>query len=182
MDESGGYAVGYTNAGEWMEYSVNVMYAGNYIVRAKVASGLENSGFTLLMDGKEIIEPFVIPQGEDWNSYSTMDAKTSALDEGEHVLRLKITGGYANIDWIQFGRTEGELSSSSIVSENLMGWLQKGDYYLYSMDGILRSVISLTEKTSLATLTQELKNSNLPLGVYIIQAKGGKIRQKISIQ
>ncbi|MBR0503308.1 MAG: carbohydrate-binding protein [Paludibacteraceae bacterium] len=182
MDESGGYAVGYTNAGEWMEYSVNVMYAGNYIVRAKVASGLENSGFTLLMDGKEIIEPFVIPQGEDWNSYSTMDAKTSALDEGEHVLRLKITGGYANIDWIQFGRTEGELSSSSIVSENLMGWLQKGDYYLYSMDGILRSVISLTEKTSLATLTQELKNSNLSLGVYIIQAKGGKIRQKISIQ
>ena len=134
------------------------------------------------MDGKEIIEPFVIPQGEDWNSYTTIDAKTSILEEGEHVLRLKITGSYANIDWIQFGRTEGELSSSSLSSDNLIGWLQKGEYCLYSLDGILRCSFSLTEKTSLSALTQQFKESNLPLGVYIIQAKGGKIRQKISIQ
>ena len=105
-DESKGYAIGYTSAGEWMNYTVNIEKAGKYFIFANVASGLENSGFRLFLDDKAISDTLVIPQGTDWNTYSEIYAETTELSLGEHMLKVQITGSYANIDWIKFCSTE----------------------------------------------------------------------------
>lgn len=111
-----GFAIGYTNAGEWMEYTLNASAEGEFLFRAHVASGLEGSGFMLYIDGSAVTDTVAIPQGEDWDTYVDVDGKTAKIAKGEHILRVKITGPYANIDWIQFGLTEDELTG--IVKHN----------------------------------------------------------------
>lgn len=106
-----GYAIGYTNAGEWMEYSVNAPSTAEYLFRARVASGLEGAGFMLYIDGNAVTDTVSIPQGEDWVTYTEIDGKTSTIEKGEHVLRVKMTGAYGNLDWIKFALTEAGLST-----------------------------------------------------------------------
>jgi hypothetical protein len=103
--EEGGdnYAIGYTIADEWLEYTVEVAQEGEYLIKANVASGSETSSFQLFMDDAEITESFAVPQtGEDWKTYKVFELGKKTLTAGKHILKLAITGSYVNIDWIEF--------------------------------------------------------------------------------
>jgi len=103
--EKGGdnYAVGYTEEGEWLEYTVNVEHDGVYGVGVNYASGSESSGFSLLLDDKELIPARTLPKtGEDWSVYKTENLGNFDLKAGKHVLKILITGNYVNIDWLDF--------------------------------------------------------------------------------
>ena len=47
VEGNGNYAIGYTTADEWLEYTVDVKEAGMYSFEATVSSGADNSGFSL---------------------------------------------------------------------------------------------------------------------------------------
>ena len=99
----GGYAVGYTTEGEWMEYTVNVKFPCDYRITARLASGSETSGFQLLLDDKELGSAWTAPKtGEDWKTYEEVEVGVVKLSEGKHVLKVLITGNYVNLDWIEF--------------------------------------------------------------------------------
>ncbi|MCF0225719.1 MAG: carbohydrate-binding protein [Fibrobacter sp.] len=104
-----GYAIGYTNAGEWLEYSFNAVTGAKFIFVAHVASGLEGAGFMLFVDGKAVTDTIVIPAGEDWDTYTDVKGETAMIEKGQHILRVKFTGAYGNMDWIQFALTEEEI-------------------------------------------------------------------------
>lgn len=98
-----GYAVGYTEKGEWLEYTVNVEVTGDYVITANVSDAAETEGFQLYLDGKPLTEEYTIPQiCEDWNTYEEVSIAAVHLEEGEHVLKLQIVGSYVNIDWLNF--------------------------------------------------------------------------------
>lgn len=101
-DTSKGYAVGYTLAGEWLEYTVNVEKRADYKIFANVASGSETSGLRLSLDGKTISDSVKIPNTGSWDDYSPFEISTANLPAGNHVLKLDITGSYVNIDWMEF--------------------------------------------------------------------------------
>ena len=103
--EKGGdnYAVGYTQEGEWLEYTVVVEHDGVYGVGANYASGSESSGFSLLLDDNELVPARTLPKtGEDWSVYKTENLGNFDLKAGKHVLKILITGNYVNIDWLDF--------------------------------------------------------------------------------
>ena len=102
-----GVALGYTAQGEWVEYTVDVTEAGEYSYEAVVASGNDNSSFTvsLVNDGKltQLFKVNVPKTGSDWSKYVTRQGKLSKkLEKGQQILRLTIDGPYANIDKIKF--------------------------------------------------------------------------------
>jgi GH35 family endo-1,4-beta-xylanase len=105
---NGGYALGYTNQGEWMEYTVNVKSAGTYDFVATASSGTTNSGFRigLMKDGVETqLATVSVPQTADnsWGTYTTISGTLSkGLGTGPHTLRITITGSNCNIDKIEF--------------------------------------------------------------------------------
>ena len=43
----GGYNVGWSNNGEWLEYTVNITTTGNYTVKARAASNNNNCKFDI---------------------------------------------------------------------------------------------------------------------------------------
>ena len=104
---NGGYAIGYTASGEWLEYTVNVKTTGSYGYKATVSSGNNNSGFRigLMKNGSETVLANVsVPNNGSWDTYQTLatDIISGRLYEGTQTIRITITGAYCNIDKIEF--------------------------------------------------------------------------------
>ncbi len=102
---NGGYAIGYTASGEWLEYSVNVTVAGEYTCEALASCGSEGgSAFTvsLVKDGQvtplcKISVPMTA--NGDWGVYKAVTEKFKVpLEAGEQTLRITIDKPYVNID------------------------------------------------------------------------------------
>lgn len=169
ISESKGYAIGYTQEGEWTEYSIVTKKSAPYFYKAHVASGLDFSSFILMVDGKQVADTVKIPQTDNWNTYTMVDGKTSTIEAGEHILRVRISGAYANIDWIAFADTKEELDDLT------------GNIDILSDEPMEATVVDMMGK-NLATIvvkgsvdvTEKLKTMGLQSGVYAIRFNNGK--------
>ena len=111
VNGNNGKAIGYTNTGEWVEYTINVKEAGTYSYEATVSSGTTNSGFSINIRKDKTITKLAdvkVPQtgNNDWDTYKTVEG-TVELEAGEQILRLIITGSNCNIDKIKFSLVTG---------------------------------------------------------------------------
>ena len=103
-----GYAIGYTAANEWMEYTVDVKEPGEYSYDAYASSGVTGSGFTIgLVSGSSVISLAKVNVAQtgnnDWGTYKVFSGKLSRhLNAGKQILRITITGANCNIDKIVF--------------------------------------------------------------------------------
>ncbi|MBO4828666.1 MAG: carbohydrate-binding protein [Fibrobacter sp.] len=111
-DLSKGFALGYTQAGEWLEYTVNVEKTAKFTVEVQMATASEKAGVQLYIDNKAVSDSIIAKQGEDWSNYTAVQAKLGEIAAGEHVLKLQILGDYVNIDWLKF--CEGEKCEESV--------------------------------------------------------------------
>ena len=102
---NGGYAIGYTATGEWLEYSVNVTVAGEYTCEAFASCGSEGGSafsISLVKDGQ--VTPLCkinVPMtaNSDWGVYKAVKEKFNVpLEAGEQILRITIDKPYVNID------------------------------------------------------------------------------------
>lgn len=110
---NGGFAIGYTSSGEWLEYTVDVKEAGTYAFDAVVSSGANNSSFSLSLNTAEGISELTgsiaVPclTSNDWNTYSTVHGRLSLpLEAGKQIIRINITGSSCNIDKIKLQRID----------------------------------------------------------------------------
>jgi hypothetical protein len=160
-----GYAIGYTQAGEWLEYSVNVVTASKYVFRANVATGLEGGSFRLFLDGKAVSDTIPVPQGEDWNTYATIDGETAELAKGEHILKIQFTGSYVNLDWIKFALTAEELSP--IRQTDMRLGLGERGYDVFGMDG--KFVCRIEGVAAMDGLKAALSAKGVNPGIYVVR-------------
>ena len=106
----GGYNVGWTAAGEWLEYSVNVAAAGTYQVGARVAS--PNAGsLHYTLDGQSVLGSVALPNTGGYQRWQTVNT-TVSLPAGAHVLRVSLDSGTPNLN--QF--TVAAAASAGLVS------------------------------------------------------------------
>ena len=117
---NGGVCIGYTAADEWLEYSIDVKEAGDYSYEATVSSGTTNSGFRMsLVKGSAIttLATVNVPQtaSNDWSKYQVVKGTLSrALQEGQQILRITITGANCNIDKIKLINTSTGIADITI--------------------------------------------------------------------
>ncbi|MDF2457107.1 MAG: hypothetical protein K0R51_3100, partial [Cytophagaceae bacterium] len=101
-DTGGGFNIGYTNAGEWMEYTVNVTASAAYSLQARVASPGTGNAFHVELDGINISGSLTVPNTGGWQIYQTVSVVTPSLSSGQHILRIyEETGGF-NINYVNF--------------------------------------------------------------------------------
>lgn len=162
-----GYALGYTNTGEWLEYTVNIKETAIYKFTAKVSSGLENSSFRLFLDNEAITDTITAPKGEDWDTYGEIGGETVQLPKGEHILRLAITGSYVNIDWIKFMDTE----TSELVITRSNGWMPNGSYMIINLLGDTKGFVRMTAGDNLHDKMRLIIEDK---GVYILRSQENK--------
>ncbi|WP_138940679.1 carbohydrate-binding protein [Aquimarina agarivorans] len=94
--------VGWINANEWMEYTVEVKETGNYTIFANVASLTNNNTFTLYMNDNKLGENFKVPNTGNWQSYQETAISNISLTAGRQVLRFETASGRFNFDKLDF--------------------------------------------------------------------------------
>lgn len=102
-DAGAGYNLGYTTAGEWLEYTVDVAAAGKYDIDLRVACNGTGRTISLAMDATTIANNISIPNTTDWQKWETISVKGITLAAGKQVLRLTIgSTDYVNLNYITF--------------------------------------------------------------------------------
>lgn len=104
-DENDDFIVGWTEEGEWLEYTVNVEEAGTYDITYRVASGGDGV-FTLSFEGNQVDEvetPSTTADEEEWwmdYTYTDVITEEVTLQAGEQIMRLDVLSGGFNINYI----------------------------------------------------------------------------------
>jgi uncharacterized protein YjdB len=94
------YAIGWTAAGEWIEYTTNVT-AGNYSVIATVSTPNSGKQLVLKLDGTTLAT-FNVPNTGSFATFQNVTVTGVPFTGGTNkVLRLEIVGGDFNIDKLE---------------------------------------------------------------------------------
>ncbi|HWX02330.1 carbohydrate-binding protein [Collimonas sp.] len=106
-DSGAGYDVGWTTAGEWLNYSVNVAAAGSYALQVRVASLGQGGQFHVNVDGVAATAQLTIPDTQGWQNWQTLSSSIS-LTAGQHVIQLYMdsagsSGAVGNFNWLAVG-------------------------------------------------------------------------------
>jgi hypothetical protein len=92
--------VGWTDAGDWLDYNVNVASAGTYVVNARVASPNSNTAFTIQKNGTTLAT-IAVPNTGGWQNWTTVTTNIT-VSAGVQTLRTYCTTGGFNINYINY--------------------------------------------------------------------------------
>ncbi|MCY2952420.1 MAG: fibronectin type III domain-containing protein, partial [Planctomycetota bacterium] len=103
-DTGGGYYVGWTRPGEWLEYTIDVPTNDLYSLSLRVACKGSGAKAHVEVDGVTAGGSIAIPNTLGWQTWKTVVVPDLPLTAGTHVLRLsmdaKVIGGYVgNFNW-----------------------------------------------------------------------------------
>ncbi len=108
LDLGGGYNVGWTHSGEWLEYTVDVAGSGTYRIDVRVASGEGGGTFRILMDGVDVTGAQSFSDTGGSQSWITRTVSPEVfLDSGRQVLRLSIEQSGWTLNWIELMKVGG---------------------------------------------------------------------------
>ncbi len=186
-----GYALGYTIAGEWTEYTFNVEADGEYKLSANVATAMETAGFKLYVDEKQILEDIEVAKiDSSFDTYKEISLGTVNLSKGEHVLKMEITKSYINMDWIKFVDASKVEEPKDTVPETpkdttpdfvQMQFQVAGsvEYSVFDLRGNMLGTVSGMDVMDLRRQTMSLVNCS---GIYLLKPRkfGKMLKMSIS--
>ena len=178
------YAIGYTQEGEWLEYTVNVAADAKYDITANVATPFETAGLQLFIDDKPITESItgLKTDEEKFDVYKEKELGSAELKKGTHVLKLLITGTYLNVDWLKFTDPNNPDAIRTVKQD--MNLVSQGgvSYGVYSVSGKRLGSIDGRNLASrnMSTLLRQAGYAN---GIYLVRSrvKGGSMMQKVIV-
>ena len=102
-DAGAGYNIGWTSAGEWLEYTTEVTKAGKYDLQLRVACNGADRTVSVSMDGEAIVSNIAIPNTAGWQTWQTVTVPNIELMPGKKVMRLTIGAtDFVNLNYVTF--------------------------------------------------------------------------------
>jgi hypothetical protein len=98
----GGYNVGWTGVGEWLEYTVNVAHTGSYDITLRAAAWSSQIQGHVEFDGVDVTGLMTAPATGGWQTYTNVTAPNVDLTAGQHVMRVFFDGGAWNLNHVTF--------------------------------------------------------------------------------
>ena len=107
-DTGGGYDLGWTAAGQWTKYTVNVTTAGTYTVTFRVAaeSAISDAFHISSSSGTDLSGTVSVPDTGDWQAWTNVTA-TVTLPAGTQTLTLDQDNAGWNLNWFSFASGSG---------------------------------------------------------------------------
>ena len=102
-DTGGGSNVGWTAAGQWMRYTVNVSTAGTYTASFRVANGATANGTFHLQNssGTNLSGTVTVAPTGGWQTWTSVTANVT-LPAGQQVLTISQDSANFNINYVAF--------------------------------------------------------------------------------
>ena len=109
-DASNGHGIGWMNAGEWLNYTIDVAEDGTYDIDMPVACAGQGGLIHLEIGDKNLSGAIRIPDTGGWTPLKTITRKGEKLKKGPHVLRLVMdkngaSGFVGDLDCLVFKRS-----------------------------------------------------------------------------
>ena len=106
-DASNGHGIGWTKAGEWVAYSVEVKEAGDYDVKFVLSAPSEGGKIHLDFNGKDVTGPIAVPNTGSFQKLGSVTKKNVPLNAGKYVMKMVMdangkSGWVSDIDLIEF--------------------------------------------------------------------------------
>ncbi|MDW3646158.1 MAG: carbohydrate-binding protein [Bacteroidia bacterium] len=196
-DTGGGLNIGYTDVGDYMDYSIDITTAGEYLVDYRVAAESENGGVELhLRDDSgwdSVLHRADFQATGGWQTWQTFSQPVD-LPKGKYTLRVVITRSLFNMNWFEFTLVNAtSIEDELAIDLNLYPNPNQGVFTLkgeMERVGALRLEVfdmmgqSIYEKElALSTLVDEkIDIQNAPRGTYflrLIDGSGKSISRKI---
>jgi carbohydrate binding protein with CBM6 domain len=76
------------SGGEWLNYSVDVISAGNYDLDVRVASAGAGGTFHIEINGMNKTGPMTVPNTGSWQTWTTIRCPAVPLSAGPQVWRV----------------------------------------------------------------------------------------------
>jgi glucosylceramidase len=114
VSSEGGYDVGWTAPGEWLNYTVNVAAAGSYTVQFRVASPDSGNAIHVGFNtASSVWSTVAIPATGGWQSWTNVTVPVT-LGAGVQQMTLLFDTGGINLSTISIAGTQGPPPGSSV--------------------------------------------------------------------
>ena len=196
-DIGGGQNVGFTNAGDYLDYNVRVQKTSLYNMEVRVAC-LSDAGIIQvqqLNDAGQVLNSATlnIPVTGGWQTWKTINTEMT-LTEGISKLRVKIVKPEFNMNWYNFTEKGQGVSvnehnefnifpnpaSDELTIESPHSTDQKKSLAFRTLSGVLIKMITLSATGEF----QKIYIGDLPRGFYFLELgiSGTLYRKKLIIQ
>jgi len=116
-----GYAVGWSNKGEWLTYTINVATAGRYRPVLRVASAVSGGAARLDFDGGASVG-ISAPATGGWRTWVEVSGAAVHLEAGLQVIRFSYEAAAFDLDWIRLeDATLSPLGAASLADSGEVG-------------------------------------------------------------
>lgn len=157
-DENGGANLGYTEVGEWLEYTVTII-GGEYELDLRHASGGTGGSFRLDCDGDDVSGVIDLAGTGGWQTWETHTAPGITLPAGEHVLRLTVLSSGSNLNWLAL-REVGSDAVRTIIMDHVDGYMWSSIPGSTSVEGPSTSTFADLDPTADHLLTPVPASNN----------------------
>lgn len=173
--ESGAIVIGYNQTGNYYQYTVKVPAAGEYAVRASVAT--DASGSFVFKVGDKVVSDTIVVEGDSYDKFDVAQGKIN-LDAGEQILTLEVTKQYFDIDYFEIekavcapGSSEcgGGTEAISFVPEAQA----PQNYRIFDMNGSYLGMVRASGLQELQTVAATLVKRG---GAYLARSASGQTR------
>lgn len=118
-DSAGGNCnIGWTGAGEWVEYNVNAATAGNFDIKARVAANGTGATFRIEVDGVAVGGTHTAPSA-GWQAFSDVGVSNHALSAGAHTIRIHFITGAINLNFINITSVAAGCATAADCNDNI---------------------------------------------------------------
>jgi len=102
-----GYSIGWTEEGEWLQYTLTVPVKGWYTAKVRAKSNADSLSGTLsfLLDDKKISGDIVLQPNQSITKWNTTNVKNIWLNKGVNKLRIYIVKGEFDLNYIELQRS-----------------------------------------------------------------------------
>lgn len=104
QDSTGVLNVGYIDNGDYMSYVIEVTEAGQYQMKARIASQSNGASFNLLQDNS-LIATLTSSATGGWQTWTDAYSSTFNLEVGTYTFKIQATGDGWNINYFDFVKT-----------------------------------------------------------------------------
>lgn len=115
-DSGGGMNIGYTDAGDYLDFYIAVEFGGNYKLEARTA-GQSGTG-KIRVEQRSLggvvlnFSERTLPATGGWQTWQTVETSMK-LDEGRSILRVRVQQGGFNLNWIRLSGSPNGIQKKS---------------------------------------------------------------------
>jgi len=111
-DAGEGYNVGWTAAGEWLSYTVNVTQPGQYQFSVRTASSAGGGKFHIEIDGVDVTGATSVPSTGGWQTWTSTVSGNAKLAAGVHTMKFVVDASGFNVN-----RIDAELLATGVAGD-----------------------------------------------------------------